>query len=169
MGLPSPKECAGGDKHGVCWVPASQYYLDGQRSHAGRGHYLEVIEDRSNYDLLVGHKVTRLIVGEADAPPAIEFKPVGSDSEDDVKTVTPKLEVVVSAGAIHSPQILQRSGIGEAEFLEAAGIEVVVDLPGVGHNFQDHCGPGSSFARKSSQGDENTIARSSFETNHCVN
>ncbi|CAI4211689.1 unnamed protein product [Parascedosporium putredinis] len=128
MGLPTPTECAGGDKHGVCWVPASQYYIDGQRSHAGRGHYLEVVEDRSNYDLLVGHK------------------PVGSTDEADIRTVTPNLEVVVSAGAIHSPQILQRSGVGESGFLESAGIDVVVDLPGVGHNFQDHCGPGSSFS-----------------------
>jgi len=47
-------------------------------------------------------------------------------------------EVIVSAGAINSPQLLQLSGIGPAEVLRAAGIEVVHELPGVGENLQDH-------------------------------
>lgn len=48
---------------------------------------------------------------------------------------------MLSAGAVHTPQILQRSGIGPAELLERAGIDVINDLPGVGYNFQDHGGP----------------------------
>ena len=47
-------------------------------------------------------------------------------------------EVVVSSGAIHSPQILQLSGIGPGSLLRAHGIEVRHDLPGVGENLQDH-------------------------------
>jgi choline dehydrogenase len=47
-------------------------------------------------------------------------------------------EVVLSAGAINSPQLLQLSGIGPAPLLRAHGIEVVHDLPGVGANLQDH-------------------------------
>lgn len=47
-------------------------------------------------------------------------------------------EVILSAGAINSPCILQRSGIGERELLAKAGIPVVVDRPGVGENLQDH-------------------------------
>ncbi|MGQ7793614.1 GMC family oxidoreductase [Faunimonas sp. B44] len=47
-------------------------------------------------------------------------------------------EVIVSAGAIGSPQILQVSGIGPAEHLRSVGIEVVHDLPGVGGNLSDH-------------------------------
>ena len=47
-------------------------------------------------------------------------------------------EVIISAGAINSPQLLQLSGIGPAEVLRQAGIEVVHDLPGVGENLQDH-------------------------------
>ncbi|ASJ71258.1 GMC family oxidoreductase [Granulosicoccus antarcticus] len=47
-------------------------------------------------------------------------------------------EVILSAGAIGSPQILQHSGIGPAAHLKAHGIEVLVDLPGVGENLQDH-------------------------------
>jgi len=47
-------------------------------------------------------------------------------------------EVILSAGAIGSPQILQLSGIGPGETLRAAGIEVAHDMPGVGQNLQDH-------------------------------
>lgn len=152
MGIPEREECAGGDKDGICWVPASQHPDTGARSHAGLGHYLDVIDDRSNYDLLVGHKVTRLLFEDGtDEAPAVEFKPVSVEEgeEAEVRTVKPRLEVVVSAGAIHTPQILQRSGIAEAAFLEKAGIDVVVDLPGVGWNFQDHCGPSAAFTRES--------------------
>ncbi|MFI7451631.1 choline dehydrogenase [Nonomuraea sp. NPDC049714] len=47
-------------------------------------------------------------------------------------------EVIVSGGAINSPQLLQLSGVGPAELLEPLGVEVVHDLPGVGANLQDH-------------------------------
>lgn len=47
-------------------------------------------------------------------------------------------EIILSAGAVHSPQVLQRSGVGPRKLLEQAGIEVVKELPGVGMNFQDH-------------------------------
>ncbi|KAF1828218.1 hypothetical protein BDW02DRAFT_635312 [Decorospora gaudefroyi] len=56
-----------------------------------------------------------------------------------------KAEVVISAGALHTPTILQRSGIGPASFLKTADIPVVLDLPGVGSNFQDHSGPRMSW------------------------
>lgn len=46
--------------------------------------------------------------------------------------------MVLAAGAIHTPQILQLSGIGDPTLLSALGIETMVDLPGVGANFQDH-------------------------------
>lgn len=56
-----------------------------------------------------------------------------------------KKEVILTAGSLHSPQVLQRSGIGPSGLLEAAGIEVLVDLPGVGSNLQDHPAGGVSF------------------------
>jgi len=46
--------------------------------------------------------------------------------------------VILAAGAAHSPQILQRSGVGPTSLLAAAGIKQKVDLPGVGANLQDH-------------------------------
>ena len=46
-------------------------------------------------------------------------------------------EIILAAGAPHSPQILQLSGIGPKQLLSSLGIVTVVDLPGVGRNFQD--------------------------------
>jgi 5-(hydroxymethyl)furfural/furfural oxidase len=47
-------------------------------------------------------------------------------------------EIIIAAGTLHSPAILQRSGVGPAQLLRRLGIENVVDLPGVGQNLQDH-------------------------------
>jgi choline dehydrogenase len=47
-------------------------------------------------------------------------------------------EVILSAGAIQSPQLLQLSGMGPRALLQSKGIPVVLDLPGVGENLQDH-------------------------------
>lgn len=55
-----------------------------------------------------------------------------------VHRVMANREVVLAAGAINSPKILQLSGIGNAEFLKGFGIETVADRPGVGENLQDH-------------------------------
>jgi len=57
-----------------------------------------------------------------------------------IKTINATKEVILAAGAIHTAQLLQLSGIGPSGLLESLGIEVVIDLPGVGHNFQDHWG-----------------------------
>ena len=60
------------------------------------------------------------------------------DEEDVEYRLTARREVVLSAGAVHSPHLLQLSGIGDADVLRAAGIEPRVDLPGVGRHLQDH-------------------------------
>lgn len=137
LGLPPLKTCDGGDKHGLCWIPTAQNSENVQRSHAGVGHYTRVADSLPNLDLLVEHKVTRLFIDKEEQVPAVEFRPV---SGGDVRTIRPKREVILSAGAIHTPQILQRSGVASAEYLESEGIGVVEDLPGVGQNFHDHCG-----------------------------
>lgn len=73
----------------------------------------------------------------------MRFVPRGSDESYEVEV---NEEVVLSAGAIHTPQVLQLSGIGPAKVLEAAGVDLRVDLPGVGANFQDHpIGPNIGF------------------------
>jgi choline dehydrogenase len=57
------------------------------------------------------------------------------------RTVAARGEVILSAGAVHSPKLLQLSGIGPGALLAGHGIAVRHDLPGVGENFRDHFGP----------------------------
>ena len=54
-------------------------------------------------------------------------------------------EVILCAGTFNSPQILQLSGIGPADLLRKCGVDVIHDLPGVGHNLQDHFGVGAAY------------------------
>lgn len=60
----------------------------------------------------------------------------GPDSP--IQTINAGREVIVSAGTLNSPKILQLSGIGPSSVLSKYGIETMVDLPGVGANLQDH-------------------------------
>jgi len=125
-------------KVGNCWVPSSQSPVTAQRSYAATGHYEQVIGSRKNYDVLFRHQVTKLEFTDGKSePPAVRLRQVDANGTALVKA---RLEVILSAGAVHTPQILQRTGIGPSSFLKEAGIDVLLDLPGVGSNFQDHPG-----------------------------
>lgn len=67
-----------------------------------------------------------------------EHQPELSLSKPVHKTITAKKLVVVTAGALGTPQVLERSGVGNPEVLKKLDIPVVADLPGVGENYQDH-------------------------------
>lgn len=68
----------------------------------------------------------------------VSFVPTGSNDTDNAFTINVRREVILSAGSIQSPQLLELSGIGDRSILEPLGIETVVDLPGVGANLNDH-------------------------------
>jgi alcohol oxidase len=68
----------------------------------------------------------------------VPTKPVGGHGNPPRRTFKAKKLIIVSCGTLSSPLVLQRSGIGDAEKLKKAGVDCVVDLPGVGLNFQDH-------------------------------
>lgn len=149
IGIGSNKECADGNKEGLCWVPVSQHPVTARRSHAGLGHYADVVKTRDNYHLLVRHQVTRLLYPGGDTtagPPLVEMRSLNSG---ELANISVKAEVVLSAGVFGSTSVLQRSGIGPAAFLKSLGIPVVMDLPGVGANLQDHSGPVVSWQCKS--------------------
>jgi len=94
--------------------------------------YLKAATKRSNLTVLKHALVTR-IVFEGKTAIGIECKIGGK-----TKLYQAKKEVVLSAGAIGSPQLLQVSGIGSRKTLEDAGIGLLHELPGVGENLQDH-------------------------------
>ncbi|KAI0089825.1 alcohol oxidase-like protein [Irpex rosettiformis] len=112
---------------------------DGKRSDVV--HHFIYDKKRDNITIVVGHLIKRVIF-EGKRAVGVEyvqnprFHPTASSSE--VTTARAKRLVVVSAGAFGSPTILERSGIGAKKVLEKYGIEQVVDLPGVGENYQDH-------------------------------
>ncbi|GKT57461.1 choline dehydrogenase [Colletotrichum tofieldiae] len=125
---------SGAGQAGVYWFPTLMDPRTVTRSYAGTGHYLNVNATRPNYHLLVNTQARRLVVDDELSATGVEF-PLGNNT---LFTVNAKKEVILSAGTIHTPHLLQLSGIGPKKILEAAGIDVRVDLPGVGQNFQDH-------------------------------
>jgi choline dehydrogenase-like flavoprotein len=86
---------------------------------------------------VTGSKVSRIVLDGTTAT-GVAFVPVSSTTSSSETVVRAKKEVILAAGGIHSPQVLQLSGIGPRQVLAAANITTVVDLPGVGQNFQDH-------------------------------
>jgi len=87
---------------------------------------------RPNLDLLMRAQVTRILFD------GVRASGVAFVQEDKPTEVSARREIILSAGAIQSPHILQLSGIGPGGLLSQYGIPVVKDLPGVGENLQDH-------------------------------
>ena len=122
---------SGAGQTGVFWYPT---YMDPElveRSYARTGH-LDSIQ-RPNYHLMTEAKVKRILFEGTTATAASLTSKSGHNIN-----VTASKEVILAAGTFHSPQILQLSGVGPTALLSAANISTVVDLPGVGQNFQDH-------------------------------
>jgi len=105
----------------------------GRRASTARG-YLDQARSRPNLTI-VTHALTDHIVFEDKK--AVGVKYLKGDASE-LHSANAKREVLLCAGAIASPQILQRSGVGPADLLKNLGIPLVHELPGVGENLQDH-------------------------------
>lgn len=103
----------------------------GFRSSAAVG-YLKPARGRANLSVLTDTLVTRVIV-EGGIATGVELR-----RGNELHRITARKEVILAAGPVHSPALLEHSGIGQAARLRALGIEVVRDLPGVGENLADH-------------------------------
>eukprot|EP00127_Corallochytrium_limacisporum_P005787 Clim_evm5s211 gene=Clim_evmTU5s211 len=107
---------------------------DARRCSSARG-FLHPIRDRPNLTVLTGRMCAKVNV-DGNKATGVELMKTKSSS---LQTETINAgEVILSAGAVQSPQILQLSGIGPRAELERHGIEVKHHLPGVGQNLQDH-------------------------------
>jgi choline dehydrogenase-like flavoprotein len=99
-----------------------------------------------NLHILLESKILRVLFDKSSTPKAIgiEYKPNAGNqpslslSKPVHKTIKARKLVVVTAGALGTPQILERSGGGNPKYLKPLGIPVVSDVPGVGENYQDH-------------------------------
>lgn len=107
---------------------------NGRRSSTARG-YLDMAKERPNLTIIT-HAMTNKILFSGKQAIGVEY--IQGANKHDLKKVMANKEVLLCAGAIASPQILQRSGVGESTFLKSMDIDVVHDLPGVGENLQDH-------------------------------
>ena len=133
----SPKDAWSGVHTGVytslCTIDRSA--AKGTRSYATTGYLLPILE-RKNLKVLTDSHVSRVLVRKQ----SNEIKASGVEfiHDDKKHIVNVSREIVLSAGSVGTPQILELSGIGHPTILQQAGIESIVDLPDVGANFQDH-------------------------------
>ena len=104
---------------------------NGRRSHTARG-YLKPVRHRQNLRVITDALVEGVVFAGRRAT-GVRFRQGGQ-----AKLIEARREVILSAGAIGSPQILQLSGVGPAALLKDKGIGVVHALAGVGQNLQDH-------------------------------
>ena len=111
--------------------PMHMTVKDGVRSSASR-EYLDPIKSRKNLTIVTGALVTKVVLEDKVAK-GVEYVVNGK-----TEIAAASYEVILSAGSIGSPHILQLSGIGDKDILEKAGIDVKHHLPGVGQNLQDH-------------------------------
>ncbi|AGB81740.1 choline dehydrogenase [Serratia rubidaea] len=105
----------------------------GRRASTARG-YLDQARSRPNLTIVTHALTDRIDFAGKRAVGVSYLKGDGND----LHTARARKEVLLCAGAIASPQILQRSGVGPAALLKQLDIDVVHDLPGVGENLQDH-------------------------------
>jgi len=131
VGLPHNEDFNAGEQSGVGLYQVTQ--KNGKR-HSAADAYLTPILDRSKLTTLTGAQVTRVRFDGKEAVGVEYVRDGGGTTE----TVDASEEVILSAGAINSPQLLMLSGVGPAAHLAEQDISVVKDLPGVGQNLQDH-------------------------------
>jgi choline dehydrogenase len=123
-GLPLTDDVNGYRQEG--FAPFDRNIRRGRRWSAARA-YLHPVRGRPNLDIVTSRFVSKVVFEGTRA--------VGVQAGDSVARGN---EVILCGGAIASPQLLQLSGVGNARELEALGVKVVADLPGVGENLQDH-------------------------------
>jgi choline dehydrogenase-like flavoprotein len=90
--------------------------------------------ERSNYHILPNTAVSRVLFKGSTAV-GVEYVNTAYGTNGEVRA---RKETILAAGGVHTPQILQLSGVGDATRLGNLGIKTVSDLPGVGQNLQDH-------------------------------
>ncbi|GLK69030.1 GMC family oxidoreductase [Hansschlegelia plantiphila] len=130
-GLPLKSDVNRPPQEGVGYTQATQ--RNGRRCSSARAYLWDAMK-RSNVRVETEAHVRRILF-EGGRAVGVEYQRGG-----EIRTVKARRAVVLSAGTLSSPQILQLSGVGPAGHLRQIGVPVVIDLPGVGENFHDHPG-----------------------------
>jgi choline dehydrogenase len=138
IGLPRKEEPNLPEQLGISYV-AANINRRGRRVSAARAYLTPSVRRRSSLSIVTNTRVERVLFRDG--------KAVGVEVRQGEQRLTFEgAEIVLSAGAIDTPVILERSGVGAAERLQSAGIAVKQDLPGVGENYRDHWVSVAAFA-----------------------
>ncbi|KAK7050312.1 GMC oxidoreductase [Favolaschia claudopus] len=137
LGVAWNNDATSGNNVGLC---TSYHSIDshGARSSSASAYY-EPNEHKANLTVVTGARATRILFDESkDSSGNLVASGVEYLKDGELHTASAQLEVLLCAGTIQTPQILELSGIGEKKILEACGVALKVELPGVGNNLQDH-------------------------------
>ncbi|KAK0712144.1 GMC oxidoreductase-domain-containing protein [Apiosordaria backusii] len=147
LGIPILHDINAGISAGASIAPATINDRNQSRADSRRA-YLDSVLNRPNLHLATQQTVTRILFGaevvdESSSLPVKGLKRIygvefATSADSPRKRVACNKEVILAAGAIISPALLQVSGIGPTPILEELGVPVQIDLPGVGQNLQDH-------------------------------
>jgi choline dehydrogenase-like flavoprotein len=154
VGMPTNKESLGGNPIGVMYQPSSIDSTIWNRSYSANA-YLPIAG--SNLKVLTNAKVVKINFKKF-----AQLQRAISITLENGTEITASKEVILSAGAIQSPNLLELSGIGQASVLSAAGITQLIDLPGVGENYQDHIRIQSSYQLKDNYTSFDTLKNSTI-------
>ncbi|OJU10148.1 MAG: glucose-methanol-choline oxidoreductase [Caulobacterales bacterium 68-7] len=144
LGLPVLEDINTPNSPGVGYTQAT---VDrrGRRASAYRA-FLRPAMDRPNLTVVTETLVERVLIDRLAANAVVCRTPSGS------ATIGARKEIILSAGVMQSPKLLQLSGVGPAEVLRAAGVPVVKDLPAVGRNLAEHAMFSISYRLKNDRG-----------------
>ncbi|KAF5721960.1 GMC oxidoreductase [Fusarium mundagurra] len=140
LGLPIIGDVNNGTAAGAMILPSSMHPNNQTRFDAREAHFNPAYS-RYNLHIATNQTVTQLVLDSNSAHNSsqrvmgVEFAP---NNKSKARSVSCTREVIVSAGAIFTPTLLQVSGIGPSDVLKSLDISVKIDLPGVGYNLQDH-------------------------------
>ncbi|HQT40988.1 MAG TPA: GMC family oxidoreductase [Polynucleobacter sp.] len=137
-GIPASEDFNQGDNFGVGYFDVSQ--RKGWRLNTAKAFLRDAVR-RPNLTVITEAVVNKLLIDPVSKNCfGVQYRKDGQTLEAHCQSADAgkQGEVILSAGAIGSVQILERSGIGAAPHLQRLGIDVISDLPGVGENLQDH-------------------------------
>ena len=136
LGIPRNEDFNGAHQEGAGLYQVTQ--RQGQRFSAAAA-YLRPAQARQNLTVQTDAQASR-VVFDGKRAVGVQYRRAGQPTE-----ARAQREVILCGGAVNSPQLLMLSGVGAAESLKRLGIEVVMDLPGVGQNLQDHLAAGTLY------------------------
>ncbi|EPS44926.1 hypothetical protein H072_1071 [Dactylellina haptotyla CBS 200.50] len=136
VGVPTMPDGESGNAFNAYWVP-NNVDAQSRRSYA-KNRYFDPVSSHQNLHLLTGYRVNDIQFSASKRAESVRIQQRGTANGASTTTIKANQEIILCSGWLNTPLVLQRSGIGPQNLLNQAGIPVLVDLPGVGSNLQDH-------------------------------